>query len=146
MYTKENERGVDMEVRELKEEYTNKYNEELMKCGVFFAFGNEQFQENKTYKEDNNSSYISLGMGAYISEKDLEKYKNFCDIIAKDLKKDFITKVDKKDYILYELSNHECFYTGEIEDAHEVLKDYYKDITLEEIRQVYRDNKERFCD
>ncbi len=135
-----------MNVRELKEDYTNKYNEELSKCGVFFAFSNEQFDKNKTYKEDSDSEYYSLGIGAYINEKDLPKYEHFNKVIAKELKKDFITKVDRKDYILYELLNHECFYTNEIEEAFEVLQGYYEDITIEEVKKVYKDNFERYCD
>lgn len=43
-------------------------------------------------------------------------------------------------YILYELHNHEAFYTGEMDDVLELAKSYYPDCTLDDVYKVYRAN------
>ena len=47
----------------------------------------------------------------------------------------FLLENKKEDIIKYELANYESFYTGEIEEAFEVLKQY--GFTLEEVKKVY---------
>lgn len=137
-------------VETLKEEYTRKYNEGINKSGVFWAFSNEQFEENRTHKRKtlkNNSAmfknYLSIGCGGYIHKLDKPKLDNFLTNIAPKLKQEFVKNVDRNDYILYELINHECFYTHCIEDAYNILKSYFADITEEEIGEIYYKHLEK---
>lgn len=118
---------------ELKEDYNKKYNEELNKTGIFWAFSDSQFEENRTHKEAPIKEYLSVGAGGYIHQSDKEKLDNFFKVIAKELKKDFTSKIDINDLIRYELTNHECYYTGDPSEAIEVVKTYYEDISEEEI-------------
>ena len=48
----------------------------------------------------------------------------------------------RKANILHELNNHECFYTGDIEDALEALG---SDYTYEEVKEVYLANQEQYA-
>ena len=60
----------------------------------------------------------------------------------KDIEKTFKTQIkehkQRKEYILYELNNHECFYTQDITSALEALG---SDYTAEEITEVYKEYK-----
>jgi hypothetical protein len=64
----------------------------------------------------------------------------------KDLK-DKIKNLDKKERekaIEYELSNYECYYTCEIDNALDSLKEY--GISREEVVRVYQKNKHKHYD
>lgn len=135
---------------ELKNEYDKRYNEELEKTGIFYAFSNEQFEENKTHKDVPDSEYLSIGCGAYIHKSNKEKIDIFFNQTSKQLKKDFISKIDINDLIEYELSNHECFYTGEWLEIVPIIESYLDtDISqrndiVEQIEAVYRSKRESY--
>lgn len=132
--------------KKYKEEYENKYNEELHKTGVFWAFGNQQFDENKTHKEASNNEYRSIGFGGYIHESNLEKYRNFHNKIVPKLKKEFTDKINIDDLIEYELENHECYYTGDWQEIIDIIENYYtkkrysRNEVIKHIEQVYKKN------
>ena len=96
-----------------KEKYEKEYNEEFEKTGVFWAFSNQQFEENKTHKNAPDNEYISVGCGGYIHKSNKTKLDNFFNKIVPKLNKSFIKKIEIKDLIKYELINKECFYTGD---------------------------------
>lgn len=135
-----------MKVAKLKEEYNNKYNEELNNTGIFWAFGQQQFEENRTHKEEplNLENYRSLGCGGYFHIKDKENIDRFFKEIAPKLKQDFISKVDREQYIRYELENHETYLTGRTNEIYELLKSCYADLTQEEIDKIYNKYKENY--
>lgn len=56
--------------------------------------------------------------------ENVEKFFKEHDIAFAESIKELKSKYSDWDIIRYELSNHECFYTGNIEDAAEVLADY----------------------
>ena len=110
------------------------------KTGTFFAFSNKQFEE----QEQKGKEYVFLGSGMYTlkinaSEVIEEGYKIYKESIELDLKENTKDKV-----ILRELSNHECFYTGDITDCIDKLEDY--PITKEEIRKIYNKNFSKYAD
>ena len=43
--------------------YNKKYDEELNKTGLFWAFDRKQFDENKTNKDAPDSEYATIGDG-----------------------------------------------------------------------------------
>lgn len=57
--------------------------------------------------------------------------------IKKTFKESIKESKAKEQHILYELNNHECYYTGNIDPACEVLEDY----TREEVEAVYKTYK-----
>lgn len=125
-----------MKYNEVKRQEQVKYNELLNSCGVFWAFSNEQFLENKTPLKD-GEKYVSIGSGGYMPKGNFDKFIQG----TKDIKK--WTKVAAKectDAILYELNNYESFYTGDISDAMPRLKDL--GYTVSEVKKVYHANRE----
>lgn len=116
-----------------RENYSKKYNDELKKTGIFFAFSDEQFKENQIPKEAPIEDFISCGMGGYIHKSNKKNLDKFFETTEKELKKDFLSKVTIESMIEYELINHECFYTGEPLSIVDLIQSYYEDKTEEEI-------------
>ena len=144
MYTPFDEEGNFAKGGEVKylSDYINDKNSKLFKeTGTFFAFSNEQFKEQM--KE--GKKYVDMG-GGMITEKGNEEKlvkglnKNYKEGIKQDLKENGKEKV-----ILRELRNHEAFYTGDIEETVETLKDY-PGIKTEDIMKSYRKNYSKYSD
>lgn len=129
---------------ELKKEYDNKYNEELNKTGLFWAFNRKQFDENKTHKNAPDSEYLTIGDGGYIHKSNKNNLDNFFKIIAPKLNKDFTSKIKIDDLIEYELENHECYYTGDFSLVIVAVKDYYNELSnkeiIEKVKSIYDKN------
>jgi len=107
-------------IQELKKEQQDRYTELFKKCRVFFAFNNEQFEQNKTKLEEKDN-YIHLGSGGYLPESQVRTYldgvKEIGDWYRDEIKKN---KLAEKE-ILHELDDHECFYTNDIDPAVQIL-------------------------
>ena len=124
--------------QEIKKQYQDKLSELFKECGVFFAFSNEQFQENKTPLSDGDK-YVSMGHGGYLPKSKVDAYISGMKELNKWEKAEIKKEKDGKEkHILYELNNHECFYVGDIEDAAAVLPYPKKDIW-----KVYEKYKEQ---
>jgi hypothetical protein len=121
----------------VKKEAEEKLSLLIKDCHVFFAFSNKQFEENKTPLKQ-GEKYVSFGSGCYIPKSNLERFRagnKEIDLWKKQqIKKGKIQEQE----ILYELNNHECFYTCSIEDALDVLSDDY---TFKEVLAVYNKHK-----
>ncbi len=131
---------------EVKKEYDQKYHDEFNKTGVFWAFTNAQFDENKTHKDAPDSEYLSIGCGGYIHKSNKEKLDNFNNVIAPQLKKEFVNNIELNDFIDYELINHECYYTYDYSEVVDKVKYYFEiksDKALEMVKKRFYDNIER---
>lgn len=121
-------------ISEVKAAQQLKVNELMTNCGVFWAFSNEQFLTNKTPLAE-GEKYVSIGAGGYMPKGKVEAFKSGMKEIKawykSAIKKDGLRRA----YIIYELNNHEAFYTGDIDLAVEVLG---SDYTREEVLEVYR--------
>lgn len=144
-YEEEKENAVTF--KDAYEDYQKQYNDAFHKTGVFWAFGHEQFDENKTHKDAPDNEYIAVGAGGYIHKDDKLKLDNFYRVTAPALKKDFVSKIDMDDLIKYELNNHECYYTGEYDEVVPIVQDFFEDKSKEEIEsrvdKVYNDTLEK---
>lgn len=133
---------------ELYEEFTNKKNEELSKTGIFYAFTNAQFDENKTHKNAQDNEYLAIGAGAYIHKENKIKLDNYFKNIVPKLQQEFTQKINIDDLIDYELINHECWYTGDWFEIVPIISSYYPTLSAEEIqtkvKQIYNAHPERF--
>jgi len=100
-------------------------------AGAFFAFSNEQLEA----KIQPNTKYVNMGAGL-ICRKDSYKQlqKALDDITAGGIRQD-IEENGIDNIIRRELSNHEAYYTGDIEDTVEALADYH--ITAEQVMTVF---------
>ena len=129
-----------MTFNEAKQEYDKKYYAGLEKTGLFYAFSDESFEEQKkpgTTAKDYTSYF---GVGDVIHIDDVPKLEHFLEIEAPELKKDFLSKISKEDFILHELRDNECGYTGDISDAVDSVVQYYeidKETATKEVQSVY---------
>jgi len=126
-------------ITEIKAEKEAKFNEIIKSVGMFFAFSNQQFNENKTPLKE-GEKYVSLGAGAYMPKGNVDLWVNESKAINKWYKEEVKANKARKANIVYELNNHEAFYTGELEETLEALGEDY---TREEVREVYNAEREK---
>ena len=127
-----------MKYTELKRIRDDKYNEINDKYGVFYAFSMKQFAEGQKENPLNKGEkYVSMGMGGYIRKSHLEGYLEGIKAIEDWFKVEH-RNINQDEAILYELNNYECFYSGDISTALEVLKE--QGITKEQVQAVYKKN------
>ena len=128
-------------IQELKKEQEKKYSELMETCGVFWAFSNEQFDKSKTPLQE-GEKYISIGAGGYMPKGNIQKFISESNNIDKWYKSEI--KKNKQiafNEIEYELNNHECFYTGDISDAYDVLKDRH---SKKDVLKAYYKLREKY--
>jgi len=127
-------------IHEIKKEEQAKYDLLFKECGVFWAFSNEQFIENKTPLQEGDK-YTSIGAGGYLPKSNVGKLTEGMKKIKAwhkaEIKK---SKELRRSYILYALNNHECFYTGDYTDAFYTLGKGY---TRKEVLKVYQSELEK---
>lgn len=129
-----------MTLEKIKQIEENKVSELIKNCSMFFAFSDEQFTKNKTPLQP-GEKYVSAGAGAYLPKGQVDNYLNGMKAI-RDWRKSIIKDNKlRKENILYELNNHEAFYTGEIEDTLDALGDNY---TAKEVWEVYHQNRKKY--
>ena len=120
-----------MTIQELKQQQSEKMTEILKGNNIFFAFSDKQFQENKTPLKE-GEKYSRLFGGGFIPSSNIESYKKQ----SEDLQTWFLNSVKENNliesHILYELNNHEAFYTYDIEQAFNSLP-YSRD----EVQKVF---------
>ena len=104
------------------------------KYNVFFAFSESQFYENKI----DDIKYVHLGAGLYCPKTHYIAFKKEYDNNYKESIKELLKNHSLESIIEYELSNHECYYTGNFIDVYEMIKDY--GITYEMVKKIYYKN------
>ena len=114
----------------------DKQTKALTDAQAFFAFSGKQLEEGKKEnKIKKGTKLIQLG-GGMICPVDnsvslrLELAKIYKDAIKEDIAENGLNMIIRR-----ELSNHECYYTGDIEDCVDKLSDY--PITKEDIQKVF---------
>lgn len=122
----------------------NRQSELWEKKKVFFAFNKKQFEEGmEKHYLTSNDKIVNMGQGMFCPSENVEDVINEMDnIYNESIKEDM--KQGKDKVILRELSNHECFWTGDITDCVEKLENY--PITEEEILKVYRKNYDKMTE
>lgn len=122
-------------INEIKAEKESKVSELIKACLMFFAFSNEQFAENKTPLQE-GEKYVHLFAGAYIPKGQVDNFLKGIESINKWYKGEVnVNKKMRETEILYELNNHEAYYTGSIEDT---MLSLGKDYTRKEVWKVYQ--------
>ena len=117
----------------IKKEAEEKRTVMFKEVGLFFAFSDEQFAQNKTALAEGDK-YVSIGAGGYLPKSKVDEFIK-CSKAIKKWEKDEIKKHKLvREQIAYELANHEAYYTGELEDTYDALGGVY---TMEQIRDVY---------
>jgi hypothetical protein len=135
-----------MKITELKQKKQEMFSTAFSELGVFFAFNSEQFPEGINNLKENGilldgEKLTSMGSGGYFPSKNYNALMSENKKIEKWYKFQLKEIKDgKKDLILYELRNHECFYSRDISDVFEILIPL--GITKKEIEKVYNENKD----
>ena len=111
----------------IQDKQTQAFNE----TGAFFAFSNQQFDDEK--KE--GVKYAVIGMGLICPVDNAKQLMTRLDSIAQEGIAEDIKENGKKAIIRRELFNHECFYTNDICDCVEKLEGY--GISYDEIYEVF---------
>ena len=108
---------------------------------VFFAFSNDQFIEGmQEHNLTKGVKMISLGAGMYCPKSQYKEVQKELESIYKaSIKKD-IKENGKNNVIKRELSNYESYYTYDLTDCINALKDY-KSISKEDIKNVFHKEK-----
>jgi len=126
-----------MKYQQIREQKQTDTNNLFTSLGVFWAFSNKQFDENKTPLQE-GEKYVDIGGGGFIPKHNVDALIEGMKTIDKTFKQATKDAKMREKHILYELNNHECFYTGDITDAVEVLGEDY---TEQEVRNVYKHYK-----
>lgn len=124
-----------MTLQEIKKEREARQSALFERCRLFWAFSNEQFAENKTPLKE-GEKYVSIGMGGYLPKSEVDNFTSGMKELSKWYNQTIKAEKLRRQEIIYELSNHEAWYTGDIEDTLNALG---PDYTLEEVRTVYNE-------
>jgi nitrogen fixation-related uncharacterized protein len=129
-----------MNIHQTKEQQQKDIASLLETLGLFWAFNDKQFSEGYEKVKHlliDGEKLVSVGSGGYIPKHNARTMIDGIEKIKKEYKKKIKEAHAEKEHILYELRNHEAFYTGSIEDTCKALEGYY---TREEIISVYTEN------
>ena len=126
-----------MNYQEIKAEKEKKVGQLIKDCGMFFAFSNKQWDENKTPLKE-GEKYLDMRHGSYMPKSQIDNWKSGIATIEKWAKDEIKKGKLEDEEILSELYNYECFYTGSIEDAMDALGSKYPE---EKVWAIYNKNK-----
>ncbi len=132
-----------MKYLEIKKKRADDMDALFKSLGVFWAFSNEQFKEGLDKLIENNlfksgEKLVELGGGGYIPKRNVELLIDGTNIIKEIFDREIKENNARIEHILYELNNHEAFYTGSIDDT---MKALGKDFTADEVMEVYKNNQ-----
>lgn len=116
----------------LQDYMSDKQTKAFNNAGAFFAFSNEQLEKRKKQ----GVKYANMGGGLVCPIDNCNTLKNELEKIYKEAIKQDIQENGLNAIIRRELNNHECYYTGNIDDCVEELADY--PVTETDILKVYR--------
>lgn len=122
-------------IQQIKKEQQDKLSKMFDDLGIFFAFSKEQLNE----KKQDGITYVNGGYGMIIPKDNSQKWKERFDEYSKEGEIEYANHIPMEEYILYELNNHECFYTGDYSEALEAVQVYYPSCTIDSVRAVYQE-------
>lgn len=113
----------------VQEKQTELFNE----LGVFFAFSSKQFEEQRQAGVE----YCSvLSAGDCVPRENAKEFSKRLSAIHKTGREKELAEKGIDKIIEEQLTNHECFYTGDIQDAIDSLDGY--GVTYEQVDSIYR--------
>lgn len=123
---------------QIRKEREDRMSALIKDTGVFFAFSNKQFEENKTPIAE-GEKYASIGGGGYLPSKNKQAFRDGIDAIDAWYDAAVTESGFEDEEIVYELHNHECFYTGDPDpviemfegrfDRERILKAFYSHVS-----------------
>ena len=125
----------------IKQEAINKL---MDNCGVFWAFGKKQFEEGLAKAKQSmveDEKLIDIGAGGFMPKSNKDKYIDGMIAIGKAFDEAMKDKKELDKHILYELHNHEAFYTGSIESTVDVVGENFRSNIL----TIYKGHSKSTC-
>jgi hypothetical protein len=108
---------------------------------MFFAFSNEQLNEGMAkHPLTEGDKYVSIGAGGFMAKSKVDTFLNGSEQINKWYKAAIKSNKARKANILYELCNHEAFYTNSLNDTLAALGVNY---TRSEVLEVFNANRKK---
>lgn len=127
-------------LEQIKKEQETKVSQLFKEVRLFWAFSNQQFEENKTPLKE-GEKYVSIGSGGYLPKTEVDNFTKGMASINKWYKEETsISKKMRRTLIAYELSNHEAYYTGDISDTMLALGSGY---TKKEVWKVWHEENKK---
>lgn len=123
----------------LQDYLTEKQSKLFEKYGVFFAFNNDQWDE-AVDKTIDKKDYSHIMSGMYCPTKNAAEFIVEHALVVKAAVEEDIAENGLNLIIRRELSNHECYYTGDIDDAVDKLVPMYP-VTVEDIWHVFKNKQ-----
>lgn len=123
-------------ISQIEKERETKVSAMFEELGVFFAFSNEQFE--KSRKE--GVTYVQMPYGMIAPKENAQRIHEAFDRIHNQTQASFKQQVPMEEYILHELWNHECFYTGNYSEILDQIQLYYPECMIQDIRKVFYEN------
>ena len=116
-----------MTYTEIKKTQEKDVSELLSNHKIFFAFNEKQLIEGmESIGAKEKSELISIGSGGIALKTEAKAFLDAMDQLDKKHKKELKeAKEAKEQAILYELKNHETFYTGRIDEVVELFDGVY---------------------
>ncbi len=115
---------------------SNDTNALMEKCQIFWAFSDKQFMDSKTaLNMPAGERLVSIGAGGFMPLKNKQLYLDGMKAIYLEFKKAMKNAKDRRAHILYQLNNHEAYYTRDIESTMDALGE---DFTREEVLAVFK--------
>ena len=105
--------------------------------GSFFAFSMKQFDEAKK----DGVKYTNCGAGLICDSRHVQQLVDGLDEIQKYAIKQDLQENGKEAIILRELNNYESYYTGDVENAWDELKQY--GFTKDEVIKLFHKQRNR---
>ena len=130
-----------MNIQEIKATKAKMVNDNLDKHRVFFAFSDSQLAEGKekiNFQE--GEKLVHIGHGGYMPKSLVDGFIKGMEEANKWFKDQVKDNKQRTAHIKDVLSNHECYYTGDIEDALQYLGEDY---THEEVYKVYIEERQK---
>jgi hypothetical protein len=125
-----------MKYVELTKLYDEKQTEVFNKAQIFWAFSQDALDE--CVAKNNNVEHTGIGGCGFLPTANVHQFEDDMSELAEWFEETITLDQLEREEILYELANHECFYTGEYYDVFEMFKGKY---SLELIKEVYQANE-----
>jgi hypothetical protein len=126
-------------ISDLKYKLENQMTDLFTKHKVFFAFSDKQFKETAAlHTLDEGDKFVLCGSGMVMPESNFKQFNVDFDIITKShSEKINATPETRREFIAYELGNHEAYYTHDIDNSFDAISATLNDVTELEVWAVY---------
>lgn len=130
----------EQSIAQIKKEHQEQHAAMLKSLGIFFAFDEEQFQEQK----QDGVEYCGTDYGMIIPKHKMEEYKTKSREISDKYNKEIVQLFGLDKFIADTLENQEAYYSGDLDEALEIVQATFPGCTYEDVEKVYNTNVSKY--